>query len=114
MSIRIEKDSMGSLDVPKDALYGAQTQRAVNNFPVSGRTMPAAFIRALLLAKRSAAEANYALELIPKDMCEAIVSSVDDLLLDDRLMINFPVDICLLYTSPSPRDLSTSRMPSSA
>lgn len=93
MNIRIEKDSMGSLDVPKDALYGPQTQRAVNNFPVSGRTMPAAFIRALLLAKRSAAEANYALDLMPKDMSEAIVSSVDDLLLDDRFMINFPVDI---------------------
>ena len=93
MSIRTEKDSMGSLDVPKDALYGPQTQRAVNNFPVSGRTMPAAFVRALLLAKRSAAEANYALELMPKDMSEAIVSSVDDLLLDDRFMINFPVDI---------------------
>ena len=46
-SYRIEKDSMGELKVPTDALYGAQTQRAVNNFPISGLTMPREFIRAL-------------------------------------------------------------------
>ena len=55
---RIEKDSMGELEVSIDALYAAQTQRAVNNFPVSGQVMPQAFIRALLLAKSAAAEAN--------------------------------------------------------
>ena len=43
---RIEQDSMGELEVPAEALYGAQTQRAVNNFPVSGQSMPEAFIRA--------------------------------------------------------------------
>ncbi len=48
---RIERDSMGELQVPAKALYGAQTQRAVDNFPVSGLRMPAQFIRALLLAK---------------------------------------------------------------
>ena len=47
---RIEKDSMGELHVPEAALYAAQTQRPINNFPVSGQTMPAPFIRALLLA----------------------------------------------------------------
>lgn len=45
---RIERDSMGELAVPANALYGAQTQRAVENFPVSGQTMPESFIRALL------------------------------------------------------------------
>ena len=53
---RIERDSMGELTVPADALYGAQTQRAINNFPVSGNGMPEAFIRALLQAKKAAAE----------------------------------------------------------
>ena len=55
---RVEHDSMGELKVPVEALWGAQTQRAVDNFPVSGRTMPAEFIRALGLIKAAAAEAN--------------------------------------------------------
>ena len=58
MKNRIERDSMGELEVPLEALYGAQTQRAINNFPVSGTPMPAAFIRALLLAKSAAALSN--------------------------------------------------------
>ena len=57
-STRIEKDSMGELEVPSHALYGAQTQRAVNNFPISGRKMPKAFIEALIKAKAAAASAN--------------------------------------------------------
>ena len=55
---RIEQDSMGELEVPADALYGAQTQRAVNNFPVSGQSMPEAFIRALITVKKAAAQAT--------------------------------------------------------
>ena len=49
---RIEKDSMGELEVPKEALYGAETQRAINNFPVSGLTLPPAFIRTIALIKK--------------------------------------------------------------
>ena len=55
---RTERDSMGELEVPKNALYGAQTQRAINNFPVSGQQMPEAFIRALITVKKAAAQAN--------------------------------------------------------
>jgi len=55
---RTEHDSMGELKVPADALWGAQTQRAVENFPVSGLTLPREFIRALGLIKSAAAEAN--------------------------------------------------------
>ncbi|MGH2465424.1 MAG: hypothetical protein ACRDGI_08185, partial [Candidatus Limnocylindrales bacterium] len=55
---RMERDSMGEMAVPADALYGASTQRAVLNFPISGRPMPAAFIHALALIKRAAAETN--------------------------------------------------------
>ena len=57
-AFRIEKDSMGELEVPADALWGAQTQRAVNNFPISGLTMPRQFIAALGLVKWAAAGAN--------------------------------------------------------
>ncbi len=52
---RVERDSMGTLDVPAEALWGAQTQRALQNFPASGLRMPRAFIRALALIKQSAA-----------------------------------------------------------
>ncbi len=54
---RIEKDSMGELRVPRDALWGAQTQRAVDNFPISGRPLPRAFIRAVALIKAAVVEA---------------------------------------------------------
>lgn len=55
---RIEHDSMGALQVPADALWGAQTQRARDNFHISGRPMPAAFVRALALVKAAAAMVN--------------------------------------------------------
>ncbi len=61
---RTEKDSMGELQVPAVALWGAQTQRAVQNFPISGLTMPAEFIRALGLIKEAAARANRELGLL--------------------------------------------------
>lgn len=89
---RIEKDSMGELEVPIHALYAAQTQRAVNNFPVSGERLPAPFIRALLLAKQAAAKANSELKQIPEAMAAAISDSVDALLNDD-FMQHFPVDV---------------------
>lgn len=89
---RIEKDSMGELEVPADAFYAAQTQRAVNNFPISGQPMPVAFIRALLLAKQAAATANGELELIPSRMAEAISQAVDNLLAEDFIR-HFPVDV---------------------
>ena len=63
-SYRKEHDSMGELHVPKEALWSAQTQRAVTNFPVSGLTMPRAFIRALGLIKWATAGANSELGLI--------------------------------------------------
>ena len=93
MSVRIEKDSMGELQVPSNALYGAQTQRAVNNFPVSGQPMPTSFIKALLMAKSAAASANAQLDLISADMAEAIIDSVNQLLADPNMMQHFPVDI---------------------
>ncbi|NTW59467.1 MAG: class II fumarate hydratase [Nitrospirae bacterium] len=69
---RIEKDSLGDVKVPKDALYGAQTQRAVENFPVSGIRFPRVFIRALGLIKAVAAEVNAGLGLLDAQIANAI------------------------------------------
>ncbi|MGY0219447.1 class II fumarate hydratase [Endozoicomonadaceae bacterium StTr2] len=93
METRLEKDSMGELEVPAQALYAAQTQRAVNNFPISGQPMPEAFIRALLLAKKAAAKTNARLDLVAGPMAVAISDAVDELLLSPDLIQHFPVDI---------------------
>ena len=93
MNTRIEIDSMGELEVSSEALYGAQTQRAINNFPVSGIKMPEAFIRALLLCKSSAAEANVELKVIPLEIGRAISSVAKELVEQDNFMEHFPVDI---------------------
>ncbi len=89
---RIERDSMGELHVPESALYGAQTQRAVNNFPVSHQRMPAQFIRALILAKAAAAKANVELGQITEAQGKAIVEATQ-ILLEGDYMEHFPVDI---------------------
>jgi fumarate hydratase class II len=89
---RIERDSMGELQVPEAALYGAQTQRAVDNFPISRQRMPTQFIRALILAKAAAAKANVELAQISAGQADAIVRACEQLLADD-FMQHFPVDI---------------------
>ena len=89
---RIEKDSMGEIKVPIDALYSAQTQRAVENFPVSGLRLPRGVIRALGLIKGSLAEANAELGLMDKRMTMAIVKAAREVA--DGLHDNqFPLDI---------------------
>jgi len=92
INTRIERDSMGELHVPADALYGAQTQRAVDNFPISGQRMPAQFIRALLLAKAAAANANVELEQLSEQQGQAIGTAVQQLLAED-FSVHFPVDV---------------------
>jgi fumarate hydratase class II len=72
---RIERDSMGEMRVPKDALYGASTQRAVENFPISGYRFPRRFIHALGLIKETAALANQELGLLPKAIAAAIAAA---------------------------------------
>ena len=67
-SFRIERDSMGELKVPADALWGAHTQRAVDNFAISGLRLPRGFIRALALIKQAAAAANARLGLLDQRM----------------------------------------------
>ena len=69
---RIEKDSLGEMKVPENALYGAQTQRAVENFPISGQLFGRRFIEALGLLKKSAAEVNAELGVLDKEIAEAV------------------------------------------
>ena len=89
---RLESDSMGQLKVPAGALYKAQTQRAVDNFPISGRTMPAAFIGALALIKRCAAEANMELGFLNRKIGGAIVKAAKEVE-DGGHSEHFPVDV---------------------
>jgi fumarate hydratase class II len=89
---RTETDSLGELQVPAEALYGAQTQRAVQNFPISGLRMPRGFIRALGLVKAAAAEANAGLGHLHKGVAAAIRSAALQVAAGD-LDGQFPVDV---------------------
>lgn len=89
---RIEHDSMGQVIVPSTALYGAQTQRAVNNFTISGEVMPESFIKALLTIKIAAAITNRRLQLLDSEKAAAIITSATTLL-DNGLGNHFPVPV---------------------
>src|SRR2546423_11473846 len=89
---RIEKDSMGEMAVPKDALYGASTQRAVLNFPISGYRFSRPFIRALGLIKWGAAQANHDLGLLDARRSALIVQAAEEVI-EGKLDQHFPVDI---------------------
>jgi fumarate hydratase class II len=92
VGFRIEHDFLGDVQVPAEALWGAQTQRAVENFRISGWPLPLALIRALGLVKRAAAEANAALGLIDGRRADAIARAADEVArgLHDA---QFPVDV---------------------
>jgi len=89
---RVEHDSMGALEVPADALWGAQTQRAIQNFPPSGLRMPRAFVRALGLIKYAAAGANAELGDLPRDVAAAIQAAALEVA-GGRYDDQFPVDV---------------------
>ncbi len=89
---RTEKDSLGEVKVPADALYAAQTQRAVDNFPISGLTIPRAMIRALGLIKSAAATANESLGLLDAGRADAIRQAAAQVA-DGRHDAHFPIDI---------------------
>ncbi|KAA9398712.1 class II fumarate hydratase [Haloarcula sp. CBA1130] len=89
---RTEQDSLGEMQVPADAYWGAQTQRAVENFPISDVTFGRRFIRALGVVKKAAAQANRDLETIPADKADCIIEAADEVIAgehDDQ----FPVDV---------------------
>ncbi|MDE0853102.1 MAG: class II fumarate hydratase [Nevskia sp.] len=89
---RIEHDSMGELRVPEQALWGAQTQRAVENFPVSGLRMPRGMIRALGLIKATAAEVNAELGLLDEAIAQAIVAAALEVA-GGKHDAQFPIDV---------------------
>jgi fumarate hydratase, class II len=89
---RIEHDSMGEVEVPADALWGAQTQRAVENFPISGRPLPPALIHALARIKASAARTNAELGVVTGEQRDAITAAVTGIV-DGRHDDHFPIDV---------------------
>ena len=89
---RTETDSLGDIQVPVTARWGAQTQRAVDNFPISGRCLPVRFIQAVVQIKRCAAQANRGLGELSEDRAVAIVGACNDLL-EGHHQDQFPVDI---------------------
>jgi fumarate hydratase class II len=92
MSTRIEKDSMGEMQVPSEALYGASTQRAVLNFPISGRPMPVGFLKGLGLVKWACATANEELGRLSKEKADAVRTGASEVAAG-RLLEHFPVDV---------------------
>ncbi|MGR8999261.1 MAG: class II fumarate hydratase [Gammaproteobacteria bacterium] len=89
---RLEKDSMGELEVPADALYGAQTQRAINNFPVSGLSLPPAFIKTIALIKKTAAKVNIDLGELDAVKGNAIIQAAQQIM-EGQHQDHFPIDI---------------------
>jgi fumarate hydratase class II len=89
---RIERDTLGEVQVPADALYGAQTQRAIDNFPLSGMPLPAPFIHALGLIKQAAVQVNAELGLLEQARAQAIAQAADEVAcgLHDA---HFPIDV---------------------
>ena len=92
MTSRQEQDAMGAVEVPQDAYYGAQTQRARQNFPISGMTFPTSFIKALALIKRCAAVANQELGLLDRARVDAISRAAQEVL-DGKMDDQFVLDV---------------------
>ena len=91
-SFRVEHDSMGELKVPAEALWGAHTQRAAENFPVSGLTMPCGFIAALALVKQAAARTNRRLGLLDAKVAEAVDAAAGEVA-TGQYHGHFPIDV---------------------
>jgi fumarate hydratase class II len=89
---RVEKDSMGEIKVPQNAYRGAQTQRAVENFPISGLRFPRQFIRAMGMVKVAAVESNMELEKLDKDIGKAIKTAAEEVM-NGKFDAHFVVDI---------------------
>src|SRR3984893_17740722 len=92
MDCRVERDPLGEVNVPSDAYYGAQTARAVENFPISGLRAPADLVAATILVKKAAADANAALGRLDGEIARAIGAAADEILAG-RLRDQFVVDV---------------------
>lgn len=92
VDVRLEHDSLGPVRVPKDAYYGPETARAVENFPISGIKAHPEFVRATVLVKKAAADANTTLGLLDKKVGQAILAAADEIL-NGRFQDQFVVDV---------------------
>ncbi len=92
MKYRKEKDSLGAVTVPEDAYYGASTQRAINNFPISGLRFPRSFIYSLALIKKCAAIVNGELGLLDEKTSKSIVAAAQEIM-EGKFDTQFPVDV---------------------
>src|SRR5687768_5864083 len=92
MATRVERDPLGELRVPAEAYYGVQTQRAVENFPISGLTAPAPLVTATILIKQACARANAALGRLDHAVADAIIEAADEILAG-TLRDQFVVDV---------------------
>ncbi len=90
--LRKESDSLGQIDVPFDALYGAQTARAIENFPISGRTMPGRFIAAMGLIKSAAADVNRKAGRLDEKIAHAVIAAAHEVI-EGELGEHFVVDV---------------------
>src|SRR3954465_12347903 len=97
---RIEHDSMGDVRVPADAKWRAQTQRAVENFPISGQRIERAHIEALARIKAAAAKVNASLGVLPEDMAKAIVAAAEEVA-DGQWDEHFPIDVSHTASAPA-------------
>lgn len=92
MTYRVDQDSMGNINVPQSAYYGAQTQRSLENFPIGTEVMPPSFIRALAIIKQAAALSNNQLGLLSEEITQLIVSASGEVI-EGRFMDQFPLKI---------------------
>jgi fumarate hydratase, class II len=90
MATRVESDSMGTINVPDDKYYGAQTARSLANFDIGGEKMPAEIIEAFGILKKAAAQANFKLGLLPADLKDLIVAAADEVI-EGKLKDHFPL-----------------------
>ncbi|GAH41012.1 unnamed protein product, partial [marine sediment metagenome] len=93
MNYRIEKDVLGEVKVPNDVYWGINTQRAIQNFQISGKRFPNIFIMSLAQLKKACLVANMELGLIDKEIGAAILQAVNEILKEEKHLDQFPIDI---------------------
>jgi fumarate hydratase class II len=90
---RIEKDFLGEMEVPADAYWGVSTQRSLQNFQISGKTMPTQFIVALAKVKKACTLANVSIGVLDSKLGKSIVQATDEIIIDQRFLDQFPIDV---------------------
>ena len=93
MSFRIEKDVLGELKVPNNVYWGINTQRAIQNFKISGKKFPPIFLKSLAQLKKSCLLANMELDLIDDEKADAILKALDEIIIEEKYLDQFPIDI---------------------